>query len=66
MSNGEKGLQRSPDEPGTAAPDSPTKEEGMEEEVEGCYPNDSATQMKSLLFWVTRMINYSSWEWLHK
>lgn len=24
------GLQRSPDEPGIAAPDSPTKEKGME------------------------------------
>lgn len=35
-------------------------------EVEGCIQTTQQDRMESLLFWVTRTINYSVWEWLDK
>ena len=50
----------SPAEPGRSAPASTTKEGLGNEEVGGCVQMTQQDRLKSLLCWVTRMINNSA------
>jgi len=53
------GVQRSPAEPGRAAPASPAEEGLGDAEVQGCMQTTHQDRLKSLLFWVTRTISDS-------